>query len=423
MLLRTSLSVSLLVVSLVSCGPGPRAGSSSSGASWPAEPQLLDAPPAASSLLPHLASTPEGAILSWVATGEGSARLDFAEYANGAWSTVRTAASGPDWFLSWADVPSVMRLSNGTLVAQWLRSTEPLFEAYDLELSFSTDEGQSWATPFTPHHDGTTTQHGFGSLFETAGGGLGLIWLDGRAAELDLDDPDGGAMSVRYAAYDQAWQQVADAVIDERVCECCPTDVALSAAGPLAVFRDRSPSEVRDIAVARLVGDTWSEPAIVHDDGWQIPACPVNGPAISARGAQVVVTWFTVAEERGQAWAAFSDDGGDTWGVPLRLDGGSALGRVAVQMVGDGAAVAAWVEFVNGRAELRLRRIAVDGTSGPAIPVAGTGARLATSIPRLLRLNDAALLLAWTESGASEDSAEDATSQVRVARIPLGTAP
>ena len=31
----------------------------------------------------------------------------------------------------------------------------------------------------------------------------------------------------------------------------------------------------------------------VHDDGWKIAACPVNGPMLSARGRDVAIAWFT----------------------------------------------------------------------------------------------------------------------------------
>jgi hypothetical protein len=59
-------------------------------------------------------------------------------------------ASGTDWFVSWADVPSVSRLADGTLVAQWLKNVDPSIEAYDLRLSTSHDNGRTWTTPFSP---------------------------------------------------------------------------------------------------------------------------------------------------------------------------------------------------------------------------------------------------------------------------------
>jgi len=41
--------------------------------------------------------------------------------------------------------------------------------------------------PFLPHHDWTQTQHGFASLFELPGNGLGLVWLDGRQQVKDRE--------------------------------------------------------------------------------------------------------------------------------------------------------------------------------------------------------------------------------------------
>ena len=45
----------------------------------------------------------------------------------------------------------------------------------------------------------------------------------------------------------------AEAAIDTRVCECCPTDVAVTSEGAVAVYRNRSASDVRDIYVTRRV--------------------------------------------------------------------------------------------------------------------------------------------------------------------------
>ena len=84
-----------------------------------------------------------------------------------------------------ADVPSVRALAGGTLVAHWMQENGPDPEAYNLRLAWSTDSGATWSKPVSPHHDGTKTQHGFASLFQAPGAGLGLVWLDGRAADPD----------------------------------------------------------------------------------------------------------------------------------------------------------------------------------------------------------------------------------------------
>ena len=66
----------------------------------------------------------------------------------------------------------------------------------------------------------------------------------------------------------------------------------------------------------------------------------INGPAISARGKDVVVAWFTTKDDQGQSFAVFSKDGGRTWGAPIRLDDSTSTGKVDVELLDDGSAVA-----------------------------------------------------------------------------------
>src|SRR5262249_38152500 len=151
-------------------------------------------------------------------------------------------------------------------------------------------------------------------------------------------DPDKGQdnMSLRAATFDRDGKEVTASLIDDRVCDCCPTAVAISADGSVAAFRDRSRDDVRDIAVARLANGSrgqWSASSPVHADGWKIDACPINGPAISARGRQVAVAWMTATEDQGRAFAAFSSDGGATFGAPVRLDDAASQGRVGVALL------------------------------------------------------------------------------------------
>src|SRR5689334_16328711 len=128
-------------------------------AAWNVTVQPLSTGAAAGSSEPQLTTSDQGVILSWLERNGKSSTLKFAERAGSTWSTPATVASGTDWFVSWADVPSVMRLSNGTLVANWYRNTNIELEAYDLWLAHSADEGKTWSKPMMPHHDRTKTQH------------------------------------------------------------------------------------------------------------------------------------------------------------------------------------------------------------------------------------------------------------------------
>jgi hypothetical protein len=357
-------------------------------------------------------------ILSWIERAGATTTLKFAERTGSGWTVPVTAASGADWFLSYADPPAVMRLSNGTLVAQWLQHTDARIEAMDLKLSYSTDGGNTWAPSFSPHHDGTITQHAFASMFELSGSTLGVIWLDGRESFAETDDPAGGAMTMRYAAFDTAWTQRADAAVDRRVCECCSTSTATTSSGVLAAFRDRSAGELRDVAVSRFENGQWSAATPVHNDGWKTYACPVNGPAVSARNGRVAAAWFTAVTGEGHAYAAFSNDAGRTWGTPIRLDTAAALGHVDVELLEDGAAVATWLEFADGRGQLRLRRVHPSGARSEAISVTRMTGGRAGGVPRLARYQNE-LVFAWTENGP-EANGDDRAQTIRtaVARLP-----
>jgi hypothetical protein len=366
---------------------------------WSISVQPLPSPASPESSEPQLTGSNDSLVLSWIERAGSTTQLKFARRTASGWTPAVTAASGDNWFVSYADVPSVTRLSSGTLVAQWLEETDRQREAYDLRLSYSKDEGRTWAPSFLPHSDGTKTQHGFASLFETAGRGLGLIWLDGRAAGLDEGDPEGGAMQARFAAFDADWTQTADSVIDARVCECCQTAIAVTSEGVLTAFRDRTDTEIRDISVSRLEGGAWTTPTPVHDDNWEIYACPVNGPALSARGRDVAAAWFTVREDRGQAWTAFSTDAGRSWGAPIRVDDAGSLGRVDVELLEDGSAVVTWVEFAQQRADFRVRRVEPSGKRAAPVIVTGVSGSRASGFPHIGR-QGGELVLAWTESTA-----------------------
>jgi len=186
----------------------------------------------------------------------------------------------------------------------------------------------------------------------------------------------------------------ADVLVDDRVCDCCPTTAVRTARGVLVAYRDRSATEVRDISVARFEGGAWKPGGSVHADGWQIPGCPVNGPALATSGDVVALAWFTAARDEGRALVAFSRDGGATFGAPVRVDEGMPLGRVDLELLPDGSAVVVWIESSKGHAEVRARRVFDDGRRGAATVLASVGADRSSGHPRVVRSgND--LIFAW----------------------------
>lgn len=360
-------------------------------------PLPVDPPASAGAALPHVAGTGSGAILSWVEPADSGHALRFSQWNGERWSEPRNVASGGNWFVNWADFPSVIALDDRNLAAHWLQRSGPGTYAYDVLVSRSPDGGATWSVPVRPHSDATETEHGFVSLFPGPDGAVGAAWLDGRKYASSGDAPATNEMTVRFAwlAGDGVQQE---AVLDERACDCCQTDVALTAAGPLIVYRDRSPAEVRDIAVTRLVNGSWSAPRPVHEDGWHIDACPVNGPQADARGSAVAVAWFTAARDTPRVQVAFSDDGGETFDAPVRVDGGNPVGRVDLVLLDDRRALIVWLERAAEGADVRGRIVARDGRAGEPAVLARTAAQRPSGFPRMARY-DGGVLLAWTEPG------------------------
>ena len=368
-------------------------------AEWTLHLEPLPSPAADATAQPQLTASADGVVLSWLENAGSQTTLKFSERTAAGWSEARAIASGDDFFANNADVPSVVRLADRTLVAHWLQRAGASAAGYDLRLARSTDEGRTWSAPLSPHHDGTKTEHGFASLFDT-GGGLGLIWLDGRAMKPGVtpDDDGTGDMGLRAAHFDRAWKQLSEDAIDLRVCECCPTAAASTTDGPVVAYRNRSADEVRDIYVSRFTGEAWTVPAPVHDDGWKIDGCPVNGPALSASGRDVAVAWFTAPKDEGHAFVAFSQDAGRTFSAPIQVDDAGSLGRVDVEQMPDGSAVVGWIELAKGSTAFKVRRVERKGQRSAPVTVTDLGERRNSGYPRMARRGQE-LIFAWTGSG------------------------
>jgi hypothetical protein len=372
----------------------------------PLKVEMIASPAGASSSEPQFTGDAGRVVLSWMETHGPHATLKFTTHAASGWAAPKTAISGDNLLLNSFDVPAVRQLADGTLVAQWLQSSggDPDSDAYDIRLSVSHDQGRTWSHPMSPHHDGTKTEHGFVSIFEPQGAGFGLIWLDGRATD---PEKDSGDMALRASLYDAQGKQLKEMVVSSRVCECCSTSAAQTSDGVIVAYRNRSKDEVRDIYTSRFTGGQWSTGTPVHNDGWHIEACPINGPSISARGSNVAVGWFTGKDNQGKAFAAFSSDGGKTFGAPPRVDDVSSGGRLAVQLLADGSAAVMWVENANGHSQLEFRTVTPSGQRSAPITISKT----AGGVPRLA-YDGKDLLFSWTEG--KEGAAHIQTARVTV---------
>jgi hypothetical protein len=155
----------------------------------------------------------------------------------------------------------------------------------------------------------------------------------------------------------------------------------------------------------RSTPDGWTEPRPVAEDGWTIPGCPVNGPAVAASDVRVFVAWFTGAAGQPAVRAAASDDGGATFAPPILLDGDRPLGRVDVALTGETAWVT-WLDRTTDGAAVRLARLSLGGgaaaLAGEPATLAATGDARSSGFPRTLALDDHRLLVTWVDTGETQ---------------------
>ncbi|MEL7449155.1 MAG: sialidase family protein [Pseudomonadota bacterium] len=366
------------------------------------------------SLTPHLDRDEDGrVVLSWLEPAGELMELKLAHSVDGAWTTPRLVARGGDWFVNWADFPSVSPIRGDVWAAHWLVRRPGGTYSYDVAVSVSQDAGIRWGDPVTPHADETPTEHGFVSLFPW-GDTVGVLWLDGR--ETGEHNPEthssSGGMTLRSARLAETGALLNGELVDEFVCDCCQTDVAVAADGPVAVYRDRSADEVRDVYVARTLNGAWQRGVPVAADGWVINGCPVNGPAVAASGSTVAVAWFTAADDTPRVRAALSSDGGATFGDAIEIDSAAPIGRVDVELLDSGAAAVSWMAAgADGQGMLSLRVFGSDGSAGPVRVITPIAAARSSGFPQMIRQGDA-LLFAWTAL-----SGED--RQVLTATLPV----
>jgi hypothetical protein len=346
--------------------------------------------------------------MSWLEPVSGGGhRLMVARLDGAGWAAPSRVAEGDRFFANWADLPAVAASGDGSLVAHWLAKTDAATYAYSIFVARSVDGGSSWAELGRLNDDNTPTEHGFVS-YAIDGDGLRAFWLDGRAMQ------EGGDMALRTAFIGEAIGP--SEVVDPRVCECCATDAARGAAGPVVIYRDRIGDEIRDISMVRQDGDGWTTPSVVTADNWRIAGCPVNGPAIAAAGEAVAVAWFTATGDAPRVQLAFSTDGGATFGPPQVIDDEAPPGRVDVALDGADGAVVSWLALAGDEGSVRLRRVTAEGGMGEPLVIATTGAQRASGFPRLARVGDT-VYLAWVDTTPTDGH------RLRARALPLDQLP
>ncbi len=377
--------------------------------------QTIESPALPGSQTPNLFTANDGRIyMSWSEKIENGHALRFSILEGDQWSKPKTIAEGDNWFVNWADFPSIAVLDDGVLAAHWPAKSGKGTYAYDVNISFSKDGGDTWSAPMVPHRDGTQTEHGFVSLLPWQQNRLFAAWLDGRKMAGNGGHDGHGSpdkeMTIRFATIDQDGNLYDEQELDSRICDCCQTSAALTPDGAIVVYRDRSEEEIRDISFVRFESGKWTEPQNLHPDNWKIVGCPVNGPAVDSNDNMVAVAWFTAADDIPRVKVSLSSDGGKTFGDPIQIDDGKPVGRVDVIVLPDNSALVSWVENRGEYADIQIRKVDSYGNLEQPITIEQTSSSRSSGFP-IMKRNSQEIVIAWTDVGDGKI--------VRTAKIPL----
>jgi hypothetical protein len=285
------------------------------------------------SMFPNVFEAEDKAYISYIhSTGDTLDELYFSTFEKGVFSDPKKIAEGTDWFVNWADVPAIAA-SGSSILASWLdKSADGTYE-YDVKMSISTDDGDSWSTPFIPHRDNINAEHGFVSMTED----FQAVWLDGR-------DTLNKQMTLRSAIIDSLGQLSSEFEIDDRVCDCCQTAIEKTKNGTFVLYRNRSEDEVRDHFFSVFDGRQWSEPKAIFNDQWKISGCPVNGPAIDSNGDNVAAAWYTEANNKSEIYLAYFRQENSSFGPPHLVSSEEVIGRIDVLFLDKNKVLVSWMD-------------------------------------------------------------------------------
>ena len=226
------------------------------------------------------------------------------------WTQPSPIVQGDNWFVNWADLPSVVPITENIWVTHWLEYQED-YAGYDILFSITKDAGNNWSDPRLLNEDDLPAEHGFVEIFPN-GNGFSMLWLDGRRYVADQASDLTMGATLRQASFSFDGERLNEYILDQFVCDCCQPDVAQMNNMTYVAYRDRTENEIRDIVMlANKDHGEWSDPINLPADNWQISGCPINGPALALSEEGAGVVWFSAKNDEPQIRFAFKQHNSD----------------------------------------------------------------------------------------------------------------
>ncbi len=344
---------------------------------------------------PSLVSNNGNLSLTWISSDEDmNASLNFRQFKNEGWTNSLALASGSDWFVNWADFPT-HAISGGQVLTSYLKKSASGTYTYDVYLSLHKLSGEKVKDDFILNTDGFKAEHGFVSITSNDSEGFLITWLDGRNTVEKDEDGNQKPMTIRFAEITNVGDIINETELDSSVCDCCQTSMTYTDKGPLVVFRNRTKEEVRDVYVTRNIDKAWENPIPVHNDGWVIYGCPVNGPKAVSNSNIIAVSWFTVLDEIPTVNLSFSESYGSSFGSPIKINDFSAIGRVDAAFLNEKEVIVSYMEGDDNGTYLRIKKVSIDGMVSKPITISKIDSGRGTGVPQLEIIDDE-IFIVWT---------------------------
>ena len=331
---------------------------------------------------------------------ESSLLFSMFDNLNYSWNKPNLIVESDKMFVNWADFPEVTTDNLNGITAHYLEMSSEKKYSYDIKIVNSTDQGLNWSNPIKLHSDNTKTEHGFVSTVNIKNGFLST-YLDGRQNELSNHDKSiRPQMTLRGTSYNIDGNILEDLLIDDRVCDCCQTDLAITENGQsIVVYRDRSEDEVRDIYYSYKKDSKWSKPISIFNDNWKISGCPVNGPAISTYKNNSAVVWYTFSKNKNQIKVVFTDNISSGFQRPILVEANDPIGRVDIELLDPNNAIISFIDIIDDKAYIKLQMITKGGSQSKLLLIDESSENRSSGFPVItLNKEKSNTIIAWTES-------------------------
>ena len=344
---------------------------------------------------PSLVSGEGSLSLSWISSNEGNkSTLNFSQLKEGKWTNTQTMATGSNWFVNWADFPA-HAINENLILSSYLKKSDSGTYTYDVILSLQKLSGEKVKEDFLLNTDGVKAEHGFVSIIPNHNQGFFITWLDGRnTVDKNLDGYH-KPMTIRFAEITNKGDIIDESELDSATCDCCQTSIAVTNKGPVVVYRDRSDKEVRDIYIARKINGICGVPTPIHNDGWEINGCPVNGPKVASNSNNLAISWFTVSNKKPTVNLSFSKSNGASFGTPIKINDDDAIGRVDVAFLNPQEVLVSYIEGDDVGTYLRIKKVSIDGKVSAPITISKIDGGRNSGVPQLEILDNDAFIV-WT---------------------------